>query len=124
MENASAAQAFSALAHESRLAVFRLLVREGPDGLAAGEIAEIIGLTATALSFHLKELERAGLVLSRRDGRYIRYSLNAGGIRELVGFLVADCCSGQPALCGVLPPQQGWCAEGREKDAGRNEGSH
>lgn len=103
MEYHSAIQALAALAQEHRLAVFRLLVREGPDGLAAGEIARRIGIGATALSFHLKELERSGLVAARRDGRFIRYALACDGTRALLDYLMQDCCQGRADIC---PPSR------------------
>lgn len=90
----------AALAHEQRLAIFRLLVREGPNGLAAFEIAEGIGASPTAASFHLKELDRAGLIHASRQGRYVRYAVNVEGMRKLLSYLMEDCCQGQPELCG------------------------
>jgi DNA-binding transcriptional ArsR family regulator len=100
MEEYVAANAFSALAQETRLAVLRLLVRKGPAGLAAGDIAAAVGAPAPTLSFHLKELANAGLVLSRKEGRSVIYSANYAGMRDLVEFLMADCCQGDPRLCG------------------------
>jgi DNA-binding transcriptional ArsR family regulator len=90
----------SALAHEHRLGIFRLLVKRGPSGTPAGEIAERLGLTPTNLSFHLKELDRAGLIRPTRDGRYIRYAVNVDGMRKLLTYLTEDCCDGRPELCG------------------------
>ncbi len=83
----------SALAHEKRLEIFRLLVKRGPDGFAAGVIAEKLGLPAATLSFHIKELDRAGLVAARQDGRFIHYSANFAVMRALIGFLTDNCCS-------------------------------
>lgn len=102
MENNEAIRALAALAHENRLAVFRLLVRAGLEGVAAGEIAERLGIGANALSFHLKELERAGLISARRDGRYIRYALACDGMRSLLDYLVHDCCRGREDICAPL----------------------
>lgn len=99
MEESSAVSALSALAHESRLQAFRLLVRSGPVGLPAGEIAEQLGVPAPTLSFHLAHLVRAGLVESQREGRSVRYSLRVDGIRDLIGFITKDCCQGKPELC-------------------------
>jgi DNA-binding transcriptional ArsR family regulator len=94
-----AVMALSALAQESRLQVFRLLVQVGPDGLPAGEIAEKLKIPPATLSFHLKELAHAGLVQSRKDGRSVIYGLDVKGINCLMGFLIADCCQGRPELC-------------------------
>ena len=101
MESTAAIIALTALAQEARLRVFRLLVRVGGGGLAAGEIAAELELPAPTLSFHLKELTRAGLIRGERQGRSIRYSMDPAGIRELLVFLTEDCCAGNPALCGV-----------------------
>lgn len=99
MEVKNAIDALAALAQETRLAAFRLLVREGPDGLPAGVIAERLGIPAPTLSFHLNQLNAAGLVVARRDGRSILYAVNFAGMRDLLGFLVEDCCAGRPELC-------------------------
>jgi ArsR family transcriptional regulator len=98
----AAVEALSALAHGHRLAVFRLLVRAGADGLPAGEIAREVGVLPNTLSTHLTILGHAGLVHSRREGRSVIYSANYGGMRDLLGFLVADCCAGRPEICGSL----------------------
>lgn len=103
MEPKSAIAALAALAQESRLAVFRLLVRQGPDGLPAGSIAEHLGIPAPTLSFHLRELSAAGLAAARREGRSIIYAANYAGMRDLLGFLVEDCCQGRPELCAPVP---------------------
>jgi DNA-binding transcriptional ArsR family regulator len=95
-----ATEALAALAQETRLAVFRLLVREGPTGLAAGTIAERLGVAPSTLSFHLSHLERAGLIRSARAQRQIFYALDVEGTRRLIGFLTEDCCQGNPDLCG------------------------
>lgn len=100
MERVDAITAFSALSQETRLEALQLLVRKGPPGLSAGEIAEQLGVPAPTLSFHLKELANAGLVLSRKEGRSVIYAANYGGLRSLVDFLLADCCQGDPRLCG------------------------
>lgn len=92
--------ALAALAHVNRLAIFRLLVRMGPSGMPAGEIAEHVGIGATAASFHLKELDRAGLIRSTREGRFVRYATDVEGMRRLIAFLTEDCCQGRPELCG------------------------
>lgn len=90
MERAVAA--LGALAQETRLAVFRLLVRVGPKGLAAGEIARRIDLPAATLSFHLSQLSHAGLIKAARNGRSIRYSANYESMGSLMGFLQDNCC--------------------------------
>jgi len=92
--------ALAALAHEHRLRIFRLLVRRGPSGLPAGKIAERVGISAANTSFHLKELDRAGLLRATRDGRYIRYAVDVEGMRRLLTYLTEDCCDGRPELCG------------------------
>ena len=102
MDHSAAVTALSALAHGHRLAVFRLLVVRGPSGALAGEIACEVGMGATAASFHLKELDRAGLVVATRQGRNIRYALHVEGVRRLLTFLTEDCCRGQPEICGTL----------------------
>lgn len=98
----AAVEALSALAHNSRLAVFRLLVRAGADGLPAGEIAREVGARPNTLSTHLTILGHAGLIQSRREGRSVIYSANYEGMRSLLAFLVADCCAGRPEICGPL----------------------
>ncbi|MES2096879.1 MAG: metalloregulator ArsR/SmtB family transcription factor [Pseudomonadota bacterium] len=97
-----AVDALSALAHGSRLAVFRLLVKAGPEGLPAGEIAREIGALPNTLSSHLTILDHAGLVRSRRDGRSIIYSADYTRMRDLLGFLMDDCCAGRPEICAPL----------------------
>jgi DNA-binding transcriptional ArsR family regulator len=97
-----AVEALSALAHASRLAVFRLLVRAGAEGMAAGDIAREIGARPNTLSTHLAILGNAGLIQSRREGRSVIYSADYDGMRDLLGFLVADCCAGRPEICGSL----------------------
>ena len=102
MNSDIAIQALAALAQEHRLAIFRLLVKHGAEGLPAGEISARIAISPTSASFHLKELDRAGLIEARRDGRYIRYAFNARVMRSLLTFLTEDCCQGRPELCGEL----------------------
>lgn len=100
MNEPQAVTSLAALAHPQRLRIFRLLVRQGPNGLAAGDIAHAIASTPTATSFHLKELARAGLIRAARDGRFIRYALHVEGMRKLLTYLTEDCCEGRPELCG------------------------
>jgi DNA-binding transcriptional ArsR family regulator len=97
-----AVEALSALAQGSRLAVFRLLVRAGTQGMAAGEIAREIGVLPNTLSSHLTILGHAGLVRARRDGRSIIYSADYDTMRGLLGFLVEDCCAGRPEICAPV----------------------
>lgn len=94
METKQAIQALSALAQESRLAIFRLLVQAGPAGLAAGAIGEKLELPPATLSFHLAGLTRAGLAQSRQDGRFIIYSADFQAMNTLVSFLTENCCQG------------------------------
>jgi DNA-binding transcriptional ArsR family regulator len=100
MEMSSAVRSLSALAHEHRLRVFRLLVKAGTPGLAAGEIAAALDLPPSSLSFHLAALEGAGLVIATRTGRFIHYRVEPDAIRALLGYLTEDCCEGRPELCG------------------------
>jgi len=94
-----ALSAFAALSQETRLRILRLLVVAGDAGLAAGAIAEQVAVSASNVSFHLKELERAGLLRARRDGRSIIYCADYAGISDLIRFLLEDCCSGHPEIC-------------------------
>lgn len=91
METRAAIAALGALAQESRLATFRLLVQAGPGGMAASRIAEAIGIPASSLSFHLKELTHAGLVAPRQEGRFLIYAARAGAMNGLLAYLVAHC---------------------------------
>ena len=94
-----ALEALSALSHETRLWAFRLLVQAGPAGLPAGEVAEALGSRQNTMSSHLKILAAAELIESQRDGRSIVYKANYDTIRELVLFLMEDCCAGNNAVC-------------------------
>jgi ArsR family transcriptional regulator len=100
METKQAIQALSALAQESRLSIFRLLVGSGPAGLAAGSIGEALDLPPATLSFHLAGLARAGLAQSRQDGRFVIYSANFESMNALVAYLTENCCQG--AACETI----------------------
>ena len=94
METTQAIQALSALAQESRLAIFRLLIQQGPSGLAAGAIGDKLDLPPATLSFHLAGLVRAGLAQSRQDGRFVYYTASFESMNGLVAFLTENCCQG------------------------------
>src|SRR5258706_14117804 len=100
METTQAVRALAALAQETRLSIFRLLVEAGPTGLAAGEIAAAVGVSPTNLSFHPKELAHAGPVRSRQDGRFVFYSASYALMNQLLGFLTENCCERD---CGCKP---------------------
>jgi protein-tyrosine-phosphatase/DNA-binding transcriptional ArsR family regulator len=102
MEISKAAQIFAALSGEPRLTILRLLITAGPRGLAAGEIADRAGQTASAASFHLNALESAGLTISTRQGRRIIHAVRIATLRALLVFLSETCCDGRPDLCGDL----------------------
>jgi ArsR family transcriptional regulator len=102
MEISFAAAGLSALAHESRLQAFRLLVQAGVMGLPAGEIARRLGVPPNSLSANLNVLSHAGLVRSRRQGRSIIYTAQYDSMRDLLSFLVEDCCGGSPEICSPL----------------------
>jgi len=99
MESENALAKLAALAQETRLAIFRRLVRAGPQGESAGAIAEALATPAPTLSFHLKELERAGLITQRRESRSLIYAAHYDGMRALLSFLMEDCCAGRPEMC-------------------------
>lgn len=99
MKTTDAIEALGALAHEHRLAVYRLLVQRGPQGLPAGAIGEGIGLVPSSLTFHLQALQRAGLILQRREGRQLIYSADFDAMNGLVGYLTENCCAGSDQAC-------------------------
>lgn len=103
MDRRQARSAFAALSQDTRLSIVRLLVKAGPAGLPAGEVADEVGVSASNLSFHLKELQHAGLVGARREARSIIYSADYDALRGLVGFLMMDCCGGRPEICQPSP---------------------
>jgi len=98
MENKAAVGLLGALAQETRLAIFRLLVAEGPEGMAAGEIGDKLGIPPATMSFHLKTLSHAGLIESRQQSRYVYYAVNFQAMNDLLTFLTENCCHGHP--CG------------------------
>src|SRR5215211_3700018 len=99
MDERQALDAFSALAQETRLRIVRLLVTAGPSGLSAGAVGEAVGASSSNLSFHLKELEHAGLIQSRRASRSIIYSATYPTLSGLIQFLIRDCCQCHPEVC-------------------------
>jgi DNA-binding transcriptional ArsR family regulator len=104
METKAVVDALSALAQETRLGVYRLLVEAGPDGMPAGRISEELDLPAPTLSFHLAHLARTGLVRSRQEGRFVIYSADYQNMNQLVGYLTENCCGGRscaPATKGA-----------------------
>jgi ArsR family transcriptional regulator, arsenate/arsenite/antimonite-responsive transcriptional repressor len=99
---AKAVEALSALAHEGRLSIFRLLVRAGREGLAAGEISRKLDILPNTLSASLTVLAHAGLITSRREGRSVIYAADYGRMTNLLGYLMEDCCNGDAAICAPL----------------------
>jgi ArsR family transcriptional regulator, arsenate/arsenite/antimonite-responsive transcriptional repressor len=97
--------ALSALAHERRLAIYRLLVERGPEGLSAGDIAEKIGLVPSSLTFHVQSLQRAGLIVQRRVSRQLFYSADFGAMNELVDYLTKNCCGGGQSCAPSCVPR-------------------
>lgn len=101
MKKSSVVTSLGALAQETRLDIFRLLVQKGPEGMPAGEIGQRLGQPSPTLSFHLNQLRFAGLVTSRRESRSIIYSANFKAMSELLGYLTENCCGGQQESCSV-----------------------
>jgi ArsR family transcriptional regulator len=96
MKTKSMVTALAALAHDSRLSIFRALVQAGPGGLSAGKISEAIGASPSSVSFHMKELAHADMVTSRQDGRFVIYAANFATMNTLLAFLTENCCGGNP----------------------------
>lgn len=113
MKAKQAISALSALAHDGRLAAFRLLIKAGPGGLAAGDLATRLKMPPSSLSTNLLLLSNAGLVSSRRDGRSIFYRADYDAMRDLLGFLIEDCCNGSAEICTPLAATLATCAPGR-----------
>lgn len=105
MESSVAVTALTSLAQEHRLALFRLLVQAGPDGMAAGALADALGVPNSSLSFHLAHLHRAGLIGQRRDGRSLIYTANYDAMNRLVDFLTENCCAGADCASAPVSPQ-------------------
>lgn len=97
MQSSQAVAALAAVAHEHRLAIFRLLIARGPAGLPAGAIAEALTIPPSSLTFHTQHLLRAGLVTQRREGRKLIYAADFGAMTALIGYLTENCCGGAPA---------------------------
>ena len=106
MDTRTAVRSLSALAHDSRLEVFRVLVQAGPEGLAAGEIADRLRIPASTLSFHVKALSQAGLVESRQESRFIYYSARFSAVNDLIAFLGENCCGGRACLPAAVPQRR------------------
>jgi len=102
MESKAVTASLSALGHEGRLTIFRLLVKAGPGGVAAGEVARRLDMLPNTLSANLNVLSHAGLITSRREGRSIMYSADYAAMSGLLGFLLEDCCNGAPEICAPL----------------------
>jgi ArsR family transcriptional regulator, arsenate/arsenite/antimonite-responsive transcriptional repressor len=99
MQSPEAVETLGALAHEHRLAIYRLLVERGPDGLAAGVIADRLRIAPSSLTFHLQNLQRAGLIVQRRMSRQLIYAADFERMNALVGFLTENCCGGSDRAC-------------------------
>jgi DNA-binding transcriptional ArsR family regulator len=115
MNRGQALAAFGALSQDTRLSIVRLLVKAGPEGIPAGEVADEIGVSASNLSFHLKELTHAGLASARRDARSIIYQADYDALRNLIGFLMMDCCAGRPEICAPISGASMCCPPSKAK---------
>jgi ArsR family transcriptional regulator, arsenate/arsenite/antimonite-responsive transcriptional repressor len=120
METNAAVRSLSALAQDSRLAVFRLLVKAGPDGLAAGEIARKLDTAPNTMSAQLLVLANAGLIRAQREGRSIIYSVDFDQMSELLLFLTKDCCGGHPEVCAPLAATVNRCCPPKKRLGGRS----
>ncbi|MGA9667476.1 MAG: metalloregulator ArsR/SmtB family transcription factor [Gallionella sp.] len=101
MKPAQVVKALSALAQPTRLALYRLLVARGPEGVAAGEVAEKLKVSPATLSFHFRTLSHAGLIESRQDGRFIYYAANYAVMNDMLAYLTENCCGGDQSVCAV-----------------------
>lgn len=109
MDSAKVVRALGALAQEHRLAAFRLLVQAGPDGLAAGALAEALGIAPSSLSFHITQLAYAGLVTQRRIGRSVIYAADYGAMDRVMNFLTENCCGGASCAPAAVAATGGCC---------------
>ena len=107
MEKTQATLVFESLSSGVRLDVYRLLVKQGPAGMVAGDIAAALALPPTNLSFHLKALTSTGLLSVVQEGRYLRYRANLALVRGLIDYLTDECCSGHPEQCADIAPHSG-----------------
>jgi ArsR family transcriptional regulator, arsenate/arsenite/antimonite-responsive transcriptional repressor len=117
MDITNALAGLAALAHEGRLSVFRLLVKAGPDGLAAGEIARKLDTQPNTMSAQLLVLSNAGLILARREGRSIIYAADFERMSALLQFLTKDCCGGRPEICAPLAATVNACCPPKKRRA-------
>ncbi len=118
MKGPAAIDAFGALAHQHRLAIYRALVRRGAGGLAAGVIGERVGLLPSSLTFHLQALQRAGLIQQRREGRQLIYSADFAAMNALLSYLTDNCCAESGESCGIAcTPSRGRVQAGSRKVA-------
>jgi DNA-binding transcriptional ArsR family regulator len=116
MEISTAVTALAALAQETRLSIYRLLVEAGRDGVSAGRIGETLKVPAATLSFHLKELAHTGLISSRQERQFIYYAVDFGRMAELMTFLTQNCCKGMPEEClAVVETELGRCCPAKPK---------
>ncbi|MGH6762304.1 MAG: ArsR/SmtB family transcription factor [Phyllobacterium sp.] len=115
MEKNQTIESLAALAQTTRLDAFRLLVRHEPDGLPAGEVSQLLDVPQNTMSAHLAILARAGLVMSERQGRQIIYRADLNAVRQVVSFLLKDCCAGHPDLCAPLIADLAPCCSPKEK---------
>jgi DNA-binding transcriptional ArsR family regulator len=106
MKSKVVVRALAALAQDTRLAAYRLLVQQGPSGMAAGEIAAALDISPATLSFHLKELSNAGLVSARQESRFIFYSTDFAAMNRLLAFLTENCCAADGTSCGPAPARK------------------
>ncbi|MGF6156212.1 ArsR family transcriptional regulator [Ensifer sp. KUDG1] len=116
MDERQALAAFGALSQETRLQIVRLLVVAGSDGMAAGALAEKVEVSPSNISFHLKELERAGLIAQQRESRSIIYRADYDALGGLIRFLMEDCCGGNPEICAPAAAVASCCAPSGSKE--------